>query len=148
MSEVPSAQADAIKDFTDAYQVMKLSTLVALLSLLESPVVLGCASKARGNDVTNGIHPCSRWGPYPCMCLMRSAMNSLSDFCPVDYAFYQRLYGQQQDHLVSYQRNSERQTKQKVTIKLSSWMLETRHTISKLRMSRPQIRSSLESGMS
>jgi len=41
-----------------------------------------------------------------------------ADFGPVDYAFYQGLYGQQQDDLVSCQRNSERQTEQKVTVKL------------------------------
>lgn len=40
-----------------------------------------------------------------------------ADSCPVDHAFYQGLHGQQQDHLVPCQRNSERQTEQEVTIK-------------------------------
>ena len=48
----------------------------------------------------------------------RSTSELFADFCPGDHAFYQRLYGQQQDHLVPYQRNPERQTEQEVKVKL------------------------------
>jgi len=50
--------------------------------------------------------------------LMRGTSELFADFCPGDHAFYQGLYGQQQDHLVSYQHNSEHQAEQEDTVKL------------------------------
>ena len=49
---------------------------------------------------------------------MGSTSELFTDFYSGDHAFHQGLHGQQQDHLVSYQRNSERQTEQEVTVKL------------------------------
>lgn len=48
----------------------------------------------------------------------RSISELFADFSSGDHAFHQGLHGQQQDHFVSYQCNSERQTEQEVTVKL------------------------------
>ncbi len=50
--------------------------------------------------------------------LKRSISELFTDFYSGDHAFHQGLHGQQQDHFVSYQCNSERQTEQEVTGKL------------------------------
>jgi len=57
-------------------------------------------------------------GDHIHVCVNEKRCELFVDIYPVDHAFYQRLYGQQQDHLVSYQCNPERQTEQKITIKL------------------------------
>src|SRR5260370_39954002 len=99
ISEVPSVQADAIKDFTDAYQVALLSIFATLLSqwsLLQSWVV----HRKQAVMMSRMEYTLALDGDHIHVRITEECYGLLANFRSIDHAFYQGLYGQQQDHLV------------------------------------------------